>query len=123
MKLVFEKQHAKITFTKEGSEFHLMGSTVHLTSVVYNLLDNALKYSREIPEIEVRLLNNSPMNFSLKSKITELELQEYKKKVFEKFFSVPTGDVHNIKGYGLGLSYVESVVKSHKGSILRLRAK
>jgi two-component system phosphate regulon sensor histidine kinase PhoR len=118
MKLVFEKQHAKVSFTKEGTEFHLMGSTVHLTSVVYNLLDNALKYSREIPEIEVRLLATAPINSRLQSKIMELEFrQSIKKKVFEKFFRVPTGDVHNIKGYGLGLSYVESVVKSHKGTI------
>lgn len=117
MKLVFEKQHAKITFTKEGSEFHLMGSTVHLTSVVYNLLDNALKYSREIPEIEVRLVA-TPEKLLLSVKDHGIGIsQEYKKKVFEKFFRVPTGDVHTIKGYGLGLSYVESVVKSHKGTI------
>ncbi|MBK7649585.1 MAG: GHKL domain-containing protein [Flammeovirgaceae bacterium] len=117
MKLVFEKQHAKITFTKEGSEFHLMGSTVHLTSVVYNLLDNALKYSREIPAIQVRLVSTADkLILTVKDHGIGIS-HEYKKKVFEKFFRVPTGDVHNIKGYGLGLSYVESVVKSHKGYI------
>jgi signal transduction histidine kinase len=117
MKLVFEKQHAKVSFFKEGTEFELMGSVVHLTSVVYNLLDNALKYSREVPEIEVRLLA-TPEKLILTVKDHGIGISsEYKKKVFEKFFRVPTGDVHNIKGYGLGLSYVESVVKSHKGTI------
>jgi len=117
MKLVFEKQQAKISFSKEGTEFHLMGSTVHLTSVIYNLLDNALKYSREVPEIEVRLVA-TPEKLILTVKDHGIGIShEYKKKVFEKFFRVPTGDVHNIKGYGLGLSFVESVVKSHKGSI------
>ena len=117
MKLVFEKQHAKVSFAKEGTEFHLMGSTVHLTSVVYNLLDNALKYSREIPEIEVRLLaTTDKLMLTVKDHGIGIS-PEHKKKVFEKFFRVPTGDVHNIKGYGLGLSYVESVVKSHKGTI------
>jgi two-component system phosphate regulon sensor histidine kinase PhoR len=117
MKLVFEKQHAKVSFAKEGTEFHLMGSPVHLTSVVYNLLDNALKYSREIPEIEVRLLATThKLMLTLKDHGIGIS-PEHKKKVFEKFFRVPTGDVHNIKGYGLGLSYVESVVKSHKGTI------
>jgi signal transduction histidine kinase len=117
MKLVFEKQQARISFKKEGDDFSIQGGSVHLTSVVYNLLDNALKYSLINPEIEV----------TLKAEATQIILSvkdhgigiaaEYRKKVFEKFFRVPTGDVHNIKGYGLGLSYVESVVKSHHGSI------
>ncbi len=117
MKLVFEKQGARIHVEKEGADFLLMGGPVHLTSIIYNLLDNALKYSHPIPEILISLK-------AMKDKVI-LTIKdhgigiapEYRKKVFEKFFRVPTGDVHNIKGYGLGLSYVESVVKSHRGTI------
>jgi two-component system, OmpR family, phosphate regulon sensor histidine kinase PhoR len=117
LKLVFERQQAKISFTKEGTDFQLLGSSVHLTSVVYNLLDNALKYSKEIPEIEIHL-KSTPDALTIIIKDHGIGISsEYKKKVFEKFFRVPTGDVHNIKGYGLGLSYVDSVVKSHRGSI------
>lgn len=117
MKLVFEKQNAKITFEKEGDDFSLMGGSVHLTSVIYNLLDNALKYSLINPEIKVSLKEEaSKIILSVKDNGLGIPV-EYRKKVFEKFFRVPTGDVHNIKGYGLGLSYVESVVKSHHGTI------
>ena len=118
MNLVFEKQEAKVTFEKVGDGFSLMGGSVHLTSVVYNLLDNALKYSLINPEIEVTL-KGEPSQIVLSVKDNGIGISsEYRKKVFEKFFRVPTGDVHNIKGYGLGLSYVESVVKSHKGTIV-----
>ncbi len=117
MKLVFEKQHAKIHFEKVGSDFHLNGGSVHLTSVVYNLLDNALKYSVGNPEISI-VLTEKQDHLILTVKDNGIGIaHEDRKKVFEKFFRVPTGDVHNIKGYGLGLSYVESVVKSHKGQI------
>lgn len=117
MKLVFEKQRANVQFQKIGSDFHLNGGSVHLTSVVYNLLDNALKYSPSQPEISI-VLTEKQDHLILTIKDNGIGIaQEYKKKVFEKFFRVPTGDVHNIKGYGLGLSYVESVVKSHKGTI------
>ncbi len=117
LKLVFERQQAKVSFTKEGIDFQLQGSSIHLTSVVYNLLDNALKYSPGIPEIGIQLKATSD-ELTLVIKDYGIGISpEYRKKVFEKFFRVPTGDVHNIKGYGLGLSYVESVVKSHKGSI------
>jgi len=117
MKLVFEKERAKVTFEKEGNDFSIMGGSVHLTSVVYNLLDNALKYSLIDPQITI--------NLKQETSCIVLSVQDngigiasaYRSKVFEKFFRVPTGDVHNIKGYGLGLSYVESVVKSHKGTI------
>lgn len=117
MKLVFEKQNAKVSFFKEGDDFSLLGGSVHLISVVYNLLDNALKYSLINPEIKVSLkAENSQIILSVKDNGIGIPT-EYRKKVFEKFFRVPTGDVHNIKGYGLGLSYVESVVKSHRGTI------
>jgi len=117
MKLVFEKQDARVTFKKQGEDFTLMGGSVHLTSVIYNLLDNALKYSLINPEIDITLKGEeSRVVLSVKDNGIGIA-SEYRKKVFEKFFRVPTGDVHNIKGYGLGLSYVESVVKSHKGTI------
>jgi signal transduction histidine kinase len=117
MKLLFEKQEANVSFEKTGSDFNMMGSNIHLTSVIYNLLDNALKYSPLKPEIKISLKEEAN-SLLLAVKDNGMGIPaEYQKKVFEKFFRVPTGDVHNIKGYGLGLSYVESVVKSHKGTI------
>jgi two-component system, OmpR family, phosphate regulon sensor histidine kinase PhoR len=117
MKLLFDKQKANVTLEMEGDDFSVSGSNVHLTNVVYNLLDNALKYSGGNPEIKV-LLREEATNVILSVKDNGIGIApEYRKRVFEKFFRVPTGDVHNIKGYGLGLSYVESVVKSHDGTI------
>ncbi|MBX2915198.1 MAG: HAMP domain-containing histidine kinase [Cyclobacteriaceae bacterium] len=117
MKLVFEKNKAIVNFKTEGSDFNLMGGATHLTSVIYNLLDNALKYSPVNPEINISLQENKE-TITIRIRDNGIGIaSEYKKKVFEKFFRVPTGDVHNIKGYGLGLSYVDSVVKSHNGTI------
>ena len=117
MKLVFEKQGAHVHVEKEGQDFQLMGGPVHLTSVIYNLLDNALKYSPIDPKIIIKLKSESnKIILTIKDHGIGIA-PEYRKRVFEKFFRVPTGDVHNIKGYGLGLSYVESVVNSHKGTI------
>ncbi len=117
MKLLLDKQKAKVEFKTEGSDFNLIGGATHLTSVVYNLLDNALKYSLAEPQISILLQENKDtITLRIKDKGIGIA-SEYKKKVFEKFFRVPTGDVHNIKGYGLGLSYVDSVIRSHKGTI------
>jgi len=117
MKLIFEKQKANVTFEQQGNSFTIHGGSVHLTNVIYNLLDNALKYSFGEPQISVRLEEDANR---VVLKVSDKGMgipAEYKKKIFEKFFRVPTGDVHNIKGYGLGLSYVDSVVRSHKGLI------
>jgi two-component system phosphate regulon sensor histidine kinase PhoR len=117
MKLVLDKQKATVEFRTEGSDFNLIGGSTHLTSVVYNLLDNALKYSPTEARISI-LLQENKETITLRIKDNGMGIApEYKKKVFEKFFRVPTGDVHNIKGYGLGLSYVDSVIRSHKGTI------
>jgi two-component system phosphate regulon sensor histidine kinase PhoR len=117
LKLVFEKRNAYVTYEKEGNDFELEGSSIHLTNVVYNLIDNALKYSLKNPVVNI-LLKNSTDKLTLSVKDSGIGIpSEYQKKIFEKFFRVPTGDVHNAKGYGLGLSYVAAVIKSHKGTI------
>ncbi len=117
MKLLFDKQGANVEFKKTGSDFVFHGSAVHFTNVVHNLLDNALKYSPTSPHIVLHL---NDLGEKLKLSVQDNGLgipEEYHKKIFEKFFRMPTGDTHNIKGHGLGLSYVESVVKAHKGRI------
>ncbi|HEY5822734.1 MAG TPA: HAMP domain-containing sensor histidine kinase [Cyclobacteriaceae bacterium] len=117
MRLVFEKQKATVAFEKNGSNFTIKGSEVHLTNVIYNLLDNALKYSFSSPSLLVTLESKvGKIIFSIKDNGIGIA-PEFRSKIFEKFFRVPSGNVHNTKGYGLGLNYVHNVVKSHKGKI------
>lgn len=119
MKLQFDKYQAKLDVKVQGNDFTIEADRLHITSVLYNLLDNALKYSKENPVVEVKLV-------ALPQNIIELEIKdngigipkEYKQKVFEKFFRVPMGDRHDIKGYGLGLSYVSEIIRRHRGFIV-----
>jgi two-component system, OmpR family, phosphate regulon sensor histidine kinase PhoR len=115
--LVFEKQQAQVDFIKEEMDYSINGNNEHLTNVIYNLLDNALKYSGQGCQITVRLKKlNSEIQLIVNDNGIGIST-EYHEKVFDKFFRVPTGNVHNAKGYGLGLSYVASVIKSHGGTI------
>ena len=116
MKLQFEKCQANVNFDLLGKTFVTMGDTVHLTNVVYNLLENALKYSSE-PQINV-ILEEDNENLKLSIEDNGIGIsEEFLPKIFDKFFRVPTGNIHNIKGYGLGLSYVKNVIEKHKGTI------
>lgn len=116
LKLQLEKHRAVVKVTHEG-ELELQGDRLHLLSVVFNLLDNAIKYSKENPVIEITL-KGTANNVQLSVADNGIGIApEYKDKVFDKFFRVPHGDTHNAKGYGLGLSYVAQVVKKHKGTI------
>lgn len=95
----------------------LQADRLHLLSVVFNLLDNSLKYSRGNPVIQVGLKGSE---HQLELRVTDNGIgipPEYKDKVFEKFFRVPAGDTHNAKGYGLGLSYVAHIVARHHGTV------
>ena len=117
MRLQFEKYHASIHFQTEEEKFNLRADKLHFTSVIYNLLDNALKYSKAAPEVMVDLKGEK--EFVLLS-VSDNGIgipAGYLDRVFEKFFRVPTGDHHNVKGYGLGLSYVAYVVNRHGGEI------
>lgn len=116
MRLQLEKYHAHCSITADG-DLNLQGDRLHLLSVVFNLLDNALKYSKSNPSIKVNIQGNAD-NIILSVTDNGIGIPpEYKDKLFEKFFRVPAGDTHNAKGYGLGLSYVAHVVQQHKGSI------
>jgi signal transduction histidine kinase len=116
-RLVFEKLGARAEVIHIGSSFDVPGSSIHLTNVVHNLIDNALKYCDAQPHLIIQLRDaGHEVVLSVKDNGIGIPLA-YQKKVFEKFFRMPTGDVHTVKGYGLGLSYVSSVVHAHKGRI------
>jgi len=117
MKPLFEKQQAEVTLQATGLDFFIDADERHISSLVYNLLDNALKYSRENPRINIQV--------TARDQFMELRVSdngigippEYNRKIFEQFFRVPDGDKHNVKGYGLGLSYVNYIVQAHEGLI------
>jgi len=89
----------------------------HLLNILTNLLDNALKYSNEVPEINIRTKNKGNAFFIfVKDNGIGMD-KEVHQKIFEKFFRVSKGDIHNVKGFGLGLSYVKAVILSWGGNI------
>jgi two-component system phosphate regulon sensor histidine kinase PhoR len=116
LRLQFEKKNAAISITAEG-DTALEGDRLHLVSVIFNLLDNALKYTYDNPRINIAT-TGSGNKVSLAISDDGIGIPDvYREKVFEKFFRVPTGNLHNAKGYGLGLSYVAQVVNKHNGTI------
>jgi two-component system phosphate regulon sensor histidine kinase PhoR len=95
----------------------IFGDKVHLTNLVYNLLDNAIKYSKQIPQIKVITKNdNSCVTVMVQDNGIGIK-KEDQARIFEKLFRVPTGNIHNIKGFGLGLSYVKMIVEKHHGTV------
>lgn len=95
----------------------IRGDEVHLTNVVYNLIDNALKYSPNTPIITIRSKNvNNGIEIAFEDNGIGIS-KENQKKIFDKLYRVPTGNVHNVKGFGLGLSYVKAVSEKHGGNI------
>lgn len=101
----------------KASDTQVEADKLHLTSVFNNLLDNAIKYCKVIPEITVRTLNH---NKGILVEVLDNGIgisPENQRRVFQKFYRVPTGNVHDVKGFGLGLSYAKTVVEAHGGEI------
>lgn len=89
----------------------------HISNIVANLIDNAEKYTRETPHIEVETMDDKDgVKISVKDNGIGMS-KEALKHIFEKFYRVPTGNVHDVKGFGLGLSYVKAIVDAHGGKV------
>jgi two-component system phosphate regulon sensor histidine kinase PhoR len=115
--LQVEKRGGKIACRLEAAGHVVEADEVHLANIIHNLLDNANKYSPESPHISITTANS---NESLHVRIADNGIglrPEDQKRVFEKYYRVPTGNVHDVKGFGLGLSYVKLMVEAHGGRI------
>lgn len=86
---------------------------LHLTNVIHNLLDNAIKYCNGQPQVSIKTLSTAKgVDLVIADKGIGID-KEHQEKVFQKFFRVPTGNIHNVKGFGLGLFYVKNISKAH----------
>lgn len=95
----------------------IVADELHFTNVLYNLVDNAEKYCDKTPEIKISTYNHkNSLIISIKDNGIGIS-KENQRKIFDQFFRVPTGNVHDIKGFGLGLSYVKKIILGHNGTI------
>jgi two-component system phosphate regulon sensor histidine kinase PhoR len=112
-----EHRQGNLKLNLDAERVAVTGDRTHLINALCNLIDNALKYSGEKPELSIRTHNiGQHLNVVISDKGIGIE-KEYQKKVFDKFFRVPTGDVHDVKGFGLGLAYVKKIIELHEGTI------
>jgi signal transduction histidine kinase len=106
-----------IRFNPGETDISLTGDELYIQGVLMNLIDNSIKYCDKDPEILVGVIaKESHVEISVTDNGPGIP-EEYRNKIFDKFFRIPTGDVHNIKGYGLGLSYAALVMRIHGGDI------
>ena len=117
--LKVEKYGGTLDIDLQATESEIYVDEMHITNVLFNLMDNAVKYRR--PEVPLTLMartwnENGKLLISVEDNGIGIK-KEYLKKVFDRFFRVPTGNVHDVKGFGLGLAYVRKIIEDHKGSI------
>jgi len=106
-----------ITLDINEPEIYIKADMLHFTNVVTNIIDNALKYTNEEPHIKISALkDNEGLNLSIKDNGIGIS-KENLKKIFDKFYRVNTGNIHNVKGFGLGLFYVQNICRAHGWNI------
>jgi len=115
--LQMDKRGGKLEFLPEADQSMITGDLMHVTNVVSNLMENAMKYTQRNPEITISTRNeNNTVVVSVADNGIGIS-KEDQNRIFDKFYRVPTGNVHDVKGFGLGLSYVKLIVEEHGGSI------
>lgn len=117
-RLIVEQREGTLTEEFKAEKYNFKIDEFHISNALVNLLDNANKYSPEKPEIKIKTRNEGNwyvIEISDKGMGMETENKSW---IFEKFFREETGNIHNVKGQGLGLSYVKKIIELHKGQII-----
>ena len=119
MEIQFEKSVGQYRFRSSSEPCFVEADQVHLTNVVYNLVENALKYTTQHLDLIVSCIQvNDRIIITFTDNGPGIPV-EYQSRIFDRFFRVPpTGDRHEVNGTGLGLNYVKEIVNAHQGTIL-----
>lgn len=119
-KIKVEKFGGTIHMDLEATSDMVLVDQMHFTNVIFNLLDNAVKYRREEVPLELTVQTRDPDERHLELRIADNGIgirREHLKRIFEKFYRVPTGNRHDVKGFGLGLAYVYKLITAFRGTI------
>jgi len=117
IRMQVEKRGGQVEMDLRAKQSIVRVDRTHISNIFHNLLDNANKYSPNTPKIRVETVNVSD---GVEIRVIDHGLgmtREARKQIFEKFFRVHTGNIHDVKGFGLGLSYVKAIVTAHEGNI------
>ncbi|MBL4624480.1 MAG: HAMP domain-containing histidine kinase [Flavobacteriales bacterium] len=116
--LTFKEKNAQVNLAINAKQFKVLADEIHLTNILQNLVDNAIKYSYQTsPLINITTKNrNKAIQITIQDNGIGIA-KENLKLIFDKFYRVPTGNIHNVKGFGLGLNYVKAMVEEHNGTI------
>ena len=114
---LFKEKNGELIVNLRATNAHIKADRLHFTNIIHNLIDNGMKYCERTPIIQITTENvGNDLNVSIKDNGIGIADRD-QKQVFNKFFRVHTGDVHDVKGFGLGLYYVKEMVEGHKGKI------
>jgi two-component system phosphate regulon sensor histidine kinase PhoR len=117
MHLLIQNKQGEVNLELNALRYSLYADRMHIGNIIYNLIDNAIKYCNKEPRIKI-ITNNSNDELVISVQDNGIGIsKEDQKKIFETFYRVPTGNVHNVKGFGLGLSYVKAVTEKHNGHV------
>lgn len=117
MRLQIQNRNGEVSMELQAQRYSLFADKMHLGNIIYNLLDNAIKYCTQEPRIKITTTSDKEqLIISVEDNGIGIS-KEDQKKIFETFYRVHTGNIHNVKGFGLGLSYVKAVAEKHGGHV------
>ena len=115
--LIVRQKEGEITCNLNAKNHSFFGDKIHITNTLHNLIDNAIKYSASKPKVVIETHDhNGFIEISVKDNGIGIP-KESQNQIFDKFYRTPTGNVHDIKGFGLGLNYVKTIVEAYSGSV------